>query len=133
MNQFMGIHQLFKEALIFGRICGKLIVTYTGFYSSMGLFKDRNIANVLYVYDTSYGTNILLDHNNIIYMEDMMEYSLANPLLSEYNGIHIDIRLKNDYPNDSSSHKVPLSDVTIIPILYDGVLPYIPVWRPTPK
>ena len=68
----MRIHQLFKEALIFGRICGNLIVTYTGFYSSMGLFKDRNISNVLYVYDTSYGTNILLDHNNIIYMEDMM-------------------------------------------------------------
>ena len=61
----------------------------TGFSSSMGYLKNLTIANLLYEYDTLYGTTILLEHNITIYMGDIMEYFLANPLKSEDNGIHI--------------------------------------------
>ena len=42
----------------------------------MGFLKDLNVSNVLYAYDTLYGTTIILEHNNTIYMGDMMEYYL---------------------------------------------------------
>ena len=38
-------------------------------------------------YETSDGTNILLEHNNTIYVGYMMEDFLENPLKSEDNGI----------------------------------------------
>ena len=46
--------------------------------------------------------------------------------------MHIDIRHKKYYPDNSGSKTVTLPDGTIIPILYDDVLPYIHVWRPAP-
>ena len=102
-------------------------MTDTGFSSSMDSLKDLHIANDLYAYNTLDGTNILLDHNNTIYMGDMMEFYLTNPLQSEENGIHIFIHTKNSFPDDSGSQNIPLPDCTLIPILYCGVPPYIPV------
>ena len=61
----------------------EITVTDTRFYLSMGFLKDIHIANVLYAYETLDGTNIVLDHNNAIYIWDIMKYSLANPLQSE--------------------------------------------------
>ena len=66
-------------------------------------------------------------------MGDMTEYYLANPLQSEDNGINIDIRTNNYYPDDSGAQIVTLPDGTIILILYDGVIPYIHVRCPTPE
>ena len=63
----------------------------------------------------------------------IMGYSLANPLQSDDNGIHIDICPNNYYTDDSSAHTVTLQYGTIIPIPYDGVLIYIPFQRPTPE
>ena len=60
-------------------------------------------------------------------MKDMMEYYLANPLQSEDNGIHISIPPKKYYPDDSCDHTVNLLDDKNIPIIYDGILPYIHV------
>ena len=102
-------------------------VRATVFSSSLGSLKDLPIPNVLYTYDTLDGTTILLERNNTIYMGDMMEGSLANPLQSEENGIHIFIHTKNSFPDDSGSQNIPLPDGTLIPILYCGVPPYIPV------
>ena len=105
-------------------------VTDTVLSSSLGSFKDLHIANVLYPYGTLYGTTFLLGHNDTIYMGDIIESFLANHLQSDENGIHIDIRPKNYYSDDSVAHTVTLPDVTIIIILCYGVLPYIPVWYP---
>ena len=62
-----------------------------------------------------------------------MKSYLTNPLQSEENGIHIDICPKNYYPDHSVSHTVILPDGKIYPILYDGIIPYIPAWLPTPE
>ena len=56
-------------------------------------------------------------------MGDMMEYFLENTLQHD----------DKYYPDGSGAQNVSLPDVTIIPILYDGVLPYIPVQCPTPE
>ena len=62
-------------------------------------------------------TTIILDHNNTIYMGDITEGSLENPLQSEENGIHIEICPKKYYPNDSGFQTVTPPDGTIITIL----------------
>ena len=64
-------------------------------------------------------------------MGDMTKDSLVNPVQSEYIGIHVDIRPKKYYPDESGSQTITLADGTIIPILYYTVQPYIHVWRPT--
>ena len=104
----------------------------TELYSYMGSLKDPPIANELYIYDKQDGITILIEHNNTIYMGDIMEYYLANNLQSDDSGIHIDIFTKKYYPDGSGSQIVTLPYSTIIIILYYGVLPYIPVWSPTP-
>ena len=56
----------------------------------MGTIKNLPLANVLYAYDQSDDTSILLEHNNTIYLGEDMEDSLANPVQSEEVGIRVD-------------------------------------------
>ena len=98
---------------------GKTVMD-TRFYSYLVSRKYLTIANVLYEYDTLDRTTIILEHNNTIYMGDMMEYPLTNTLQSEDNGIHIEI---GAYPDDSGAQNVTLPYDTIIPIIYDHVIP----------
>ena len=104
----------------------------TRFSSKMGSLKYLPLSNVLYAYGKFDGTTILIQHNNTIYIKDMMEYLLENTLQSDDNGIYVDIRPRNYYPGDSGSQTVTLPYGTTIPILYDVVLPYIPGHRPAP-
>ena len=62
-----------------------------------------------------------------------MDDSLANPIQSEEIGIHIDLRPRLYYPNEEKSQSIQLDDNILLPILYDGVLSYLPVRRPTPQ
>ena len=78
-------------------------VTATGLYLYMDYLKELNITNVLYTYETLYGTNILLEHNNTIYMVYMIEDYLEKSLHSEDNGIHIDIHPNKYYPDESGA------------------------------
>ena len=61
-----------------------------------------------------------------------MEDSLCNPIQSEEVGTKVDIRPRHDYGDSDGLQSIKLPDGTIIPILYDGVLPRIPVRRPRP-
>jgi hypothetical protein len=45
-------------------------VTASGFTSSLGSLQNLPIANVIYAYDHSNGTTLLLECNNAIYMGD---------------------------------------------------------------
>ena len=56
-------------------------MTDTWFSSSMDSLKDLHIANDLYAYNTLDGTNILLDHNNTIYMEMWWKIFLQIPFI----------------------------------------------------
>ena len=57
---------------------------------------------------------------------------LANPIQSEDIGIHVDLRPKWIYPSKEECQSIKIDVKTKIPILYDGVLPYIPIRRTTP-
>ena len=52
-----------KHAYVDSFVMGKS-VTVTGFSSMLGSMKNLPVANVLYAYDTKYGTTLLLEHNN---------------------------------------------------------------------
>ena len=60
-----------------------------------------------------------------------MEDSLINPIQAEEAGAQIDLRPSRYYPSDIGCQQVRFPDGTVLPIQYDGVLPYLPVRRPT--
>ena len=107
-------------------------VTASGFATSLGRLENLPIANVLYAYDKPDGSTILLVHNNVIYLGDNMDDSLANPIQSEEHGVRIDLRPRKYYPNESTAQSIVLDDGRCLPIEYHGVLPFLPVRRPTP-
>ena len=50
------------------------------------------ISNIIYAYDLSYGTTIILDHTKKSYMGNDMAESLANPIPSKESGNRVDLR-----------------------------------------
>ena len=121
-----------KHAYIESFIEGKT-VNATGFSSALGSLNNLPIVNALYAYDTHEGQTLIIENNNAIYLGSKMEDSLVNPIQAEDNDVRIDLRHKRFYPQSSDScQKVIFEDGTIIPVEYDGVLPFLPVRRPTP-
>ena len=106
-------------------------VSASGFSPSLGSLSNLPLVNAVYAYDAQDGTVILLENNNAIYMGDQMEDSLLNPIQAEEIGVRVDTRPTRYYPDDIGCQSMLFPDGTIIPIEYDGVLPYIPVRRPT--
>ena len=118
-----------KHAFVEEFIIGKY-VNASGFSSSLGSLKRLPVANVLYAYDAIDGTVLVLESNNSIYMGDKMNDSLLNPIQAEEVDVRIDIRPKRYY-SDPHAQTISFSDGTTLPVLYHGVLPYIPIRRPT--
>ena len=119
-----------KHAFVEEFVEGKT-VTATGFTASLGSVSNLPIANVIYAYDSFKGEVLLLECNNSIYLGNKMDDSLINPVQAEEAGIHIDLRPIRYYPSDIGCQTISFPDGTILPILFDGVLPYLPVRRPT--
>ena len=105
-------------------------VTATGFTTTLGKMENLPIANVIYAYDTNDGNTILLENFHTIYLGENMTDSLINPIQAEDNDVRIDIRPKRFYPNEDCQC-IRFPDGTSLPLQYDGVLPYLPVRRPT--
>ena len=61
-----------------------------------------------------------------------MEDNLCNPIQSEEAGTRVIVRSRHYYEDSDCLQRIKFPDGTIIPILYDGVLPYIAVRRPRP-
>ena len=120
-----------KHAFVEEFVAGKS-VTATGFTLSLGTLDNLPIANVLYACDLENGTTVILESNNSIYMGSEMDNSLLNPIQMEENDVKVDIRPSTYYPNVVDAQTVIFKDGTRIPILYNGVLPYIAARRPTP-
>lgn len=117
------------EAFIEGRM-----VTATGFSASLGQLDNLSIVQALYAYDLPNGEVLLLENNQAIYMGENMTDSLLNPIQCEDNGVHVDTRPSKFYPSlGSKCQCITFDDDFTIPIEYDGVLPYLPVRRPTPE
>ena len=55
-------------------------VTGIFFKASLGALKDLPISNVLYAYDTTADTTIMLEHKHAIYIGEHMEYSIVNTI-----------------------------------------------------
>ena len=115
-----------KHAFVEEFVEGK-IVNATGFTPSLGTLNGLPIAHVVYAHDTLDGSVLLLECNNSIYLGDNMADGLINPIQCEENGVRVDTRPKFYYPSSESAQTLVFEDGTTIGILYDGVLPYIPV------
>ena len=120
-----GKHTYMEEFLI-----GKTL-TAMGFSSSLGKLKNLAYAHVLYAYDHEDGSVLLLKHNNTIYLGDAMQGSLSNPIQSEENGIRIDLRPRHNYDENCQAQTITFPNLVVLPILHEGVLPYIPSRRLT--
>ena len=66
-------------------------------------------------------------------MGETMIGSLMNPIQTEEEDVHVNVCHQQYYPNDWSAQKNIFHDGTIIPVKYDGVLPYIPIRFPIKK
>ena len=88
-------HHAFVEEFIIGKT-----VNATGFTSHLGSVPDLPVANVLYAYDTTQGTVILLECNNAIYLEDKMSDSIMNPIQAEEYDVRVDACPKRYYPHN---------------------------------
>ena len=122
-----------KHAYVESFIEGKT-VNACGFSQTLGLMKNLPIANVVYAYDSPDGRILLLENHNTIYLGDAMEDSLVNPIQSEENNVRVDLRPKRFYPTETDQCQcITFPDGTCIELQYDGVLPYIPIRRPTPE
>ena len=120
-----------KHAFVESFVEGKS-VNAVGFSHSLGTMENLPIANVVYAYDFNDGRTVLLENFNAIYLGDSMQDSLVNPIQCEDNGVHIDLRPKQFYPQlDDDCQRITFEDGTIIPLEFDGVLPCIFVRRPT--
>ena len=60
-----------------------------------------------------------------------MDDLLLNHIQYEEVGVRVDTCTKRYYPDDTLEQLVSLQDGTTMPVLYDGVLPYLPIVRPT--
>jgi len=107
-------------------------VNASGFSQSLGTIKNLPLANVLYAYDTLDGRTLILEHNDVIYLGDDMNDSLSNAIQSEEFGVRMDLRPKKYHGSEISCQTITLTDGSTLPVLYDGVLPFIPIRRPTP-
>ena len=74
---------------------------------------------------------MILESNNLIYLGDKMEDSLLNPIQAEEVGVQIDTRPQRYYPDVWSAQSLSFPDGTVIKLKHDGVLPFIPIRRPT--
>ena len=105
-------------------------VTDTGFTSTLGSMKYLPIANIMYAYDISYETTIILEHNNTIYMGNDIFDSLYNPIQSKESDNRVDLISKYNKGYQEGFQSAILKNGTVITILYDGVLPCITVRPP---
>ena len=122
-----------KHAYVESFVEGKT-VNASGFSNALGSMKNLPIANVVYAYDKNDGQTLLIENNNAIYLGDNMIDSLLNPIQAEENNVRIDIRPRRFYPSESNHcQSISFSDGTTLPLKYDGVLPYLPIRRPTPE
>ena len=102
-----------------------------GFSSSLGKLENLAYAHVLYAYDHEDGSVLLLEHNNTIYLDDAMQDNLSNSIQSEEIDIRMDLRPRHYYDEDCQVQTITFPNGMVLPILYVGVLPYIPVRRLT--
>ena len=105
-------------------------VTATGFTSSLGSVSNIPIKNVVYTYYATDGTVLPLECNKLINLGQKMSDSLLNPIQAEKVGILVDTRPKQYYPNDVGFKSLYFPDGINILVLYEGVLPYIPIIFP---
>ena len=118
-----------KHAFVEELIEGKN-VTATGFKSSLESLSNITIADIVYAYDAPDGTVLLLECNNLIYFGHKKSNSLLNPIQSEEVGVRVDTQPKRYWPNDFGCQSLHLPDGTNITVLYEVVIPYIPICCP---
>ena len=123
---------MFRQAHLCRRICRREDGSATGFSPSVRKLDNLPYVHVLYAYDHRDGSTLAIEHNNTTYLGGEMKDSLCNPIQSEEAGTKVDIRPRYSYKNRDGLQSLTFPNGTVIPILYDGVLPFIPIRRPRP-
>ena len=103
-----------------------ITITATGFTSYLGSVSNIPIANTFYAYDAPDRKFLLFEYDKLIYLVHKFFDSLLNPIQAEEVGVRVDKRPKRYYPNDVGCQSLHFHGDTIIPDLYQGVLPFIP-------
>jgi hypothetical protein len=116
-----------KHAHVIEFIEGKEI-TAKGWDNNMT--KNLRIANVAYAYDSLNGQVFILIVNQSIYGGAFMNDSLLQPYQCLLKDVHIDVRPKSYFPNEPSAQSITIED-KVLPLEFNGPLPYIQVRRPT--
>ena len=102
-----------------------------GFASGLPTVENIPIVHCTMAYDDVDGATYLLDVNNALYLGENIKNVLLCPNQCESNGIKIDLRPSEFYPNEPSASTIKCSDDLMIPILHDGPLPYFNIRHPT--
>ena len=120
-----------RETWVCGRVHYGGFLNAKGFTTNLGYLDNIPIANVLYAYDAANDETIILEVNNSIYLCDKIDDLLLKPIQAEESGIRVDTCTNRYYPDEQSVQVVSLLSGTTIPVLYDGVLLYLKIIRPT--
>jgi hypothetical protein len=110
-----------------------ITVSATGFAGKDTMcINDLSIANVAYAYDTPQGDTLIFVVNNAIYLGDLMDGSLLNPVQRMEHGIKIDIRPRLFYPDTPTAQTFEIPSLQrLFPIQYEGSVPFLHVRKPT--
>lgn len=110
-----------------------ITVSATGFAGKDTMcINDLSIANVAYAYDTPQGDTLIFVVNNAIYLGDLMDGSLLNPVQRMEHGIKIDIQPRLFYPDTPTAQTFEIPSLQrLFPIQYEGSVPFLHVRKPT--
>jgi hypothetical protein len=91
---------------------------------------NLRIANVAYAYDSPNGQVLILIVNQSIYGGNDMNDSLLQPIQCLNNGVRVNTNPSCHFEDDPTAQTISIND-TVLPIEFNGPLPFIQVRRPT--
>ena len=106
-------------------------VNITGFTSTLVSIDKFTIDSVLCAIDKEDGTMVFIEHNNNIYMEEIMIDYLDKPIQCEYNDARINLSSKVYDPNNNNAQSINFPDGTSTPVDFYGILPCIALRKST--
>ena len=102
-------------------------VSCRGFSDNLPIEDNLPIANVIYAYDCkNKGEVILLRINHCIYLGNKKADAIACPNQLQLNGISVDERPKNIFPNETGIQEI-CAEIITLPLLLRGSLSYLPI------
>ena len=119
-----------KHVFVREVIEGKL-ASASGFANNLPTVQDIPIVNCSMAYDDDIGNTYILEVNNVLYLGENLKNILLCPNQCESNGVQIDLRPSQFYPQCDTASTIACDNNLVVPIKHDGPLPYFDVLHPT--